>query len=116
MKLLDPGSVVREGEFATAENAAGVPERIRQQWNKALKGDRLDQNLRDSYKVEAKQQFAVYERRQEPIDMYYANLAGRYGIDPTLLGVGLYDLGDTEQQDPLNIENVRATDSNPLGI
>jgi len=25
MKMLDPGSVVREGEFATAENASGVP-------------------------------------------------------------------------------------------
>ena len=25
MKMLDPGSVVREGEFATAQNAAGVP-------------------------------------------------------------------------------------------
>lgn len=116
MKLLDPGSVVREGEFATAENAAGVPERIRRKWNKVLKGDKLDQNLRDSYKQEAKKQFAVYQRRQEPIDMYYAGLAGKYGVDPSLVGVGLYDVGDVNNVDPLNLENIRASDSNPLGI
>jgi len=35
MKILDPGSVVREGEFATAQNSAGIPERIRaQKWRK----------------------------------------------------------------------------------
>jgi len=41
MKILDPGSVVRESEFATAENAAGVPQRIRNWWNKVLYGTRL---------------------------------------------------------------------------
>ena len=34
MKMLDPGSVVREGEFATAQNAAGVPERVVNQYNR----------------------------------------------------------------------------------
>ena len=41
MKVLDPGSVVRESEFATAQNAAGVPERIRNAWNKIQYGTRL---------------------------------------------------------------------------
>jgi len=34
MKILDPGSVVREGEFATAQNSAGIPERIRAKYNR----------------------------------------------------------------------------------
>ena len=42
MKILDPGSIVREGEFATAQNAAGVPARIRNWWNNLLQGERLD--------------------------------------------------------------------------
>lgn len=41
MRMIDPGSTVREGEFATAENAAGVPEKIRNTWNKLLSGTRL---------------------------------------------------------------------------
>ena len=35
MKMLDPTSVVRESEFATAQNSAGVPEGIRNAFNKA---------------------------------------------------------------------------------
>ena len=90
MKLLDPGSVVREGEFATAENTAGIPEKIRQQYNKALKGDRLTPAQRAAYRREAERVFQVHQQRQAPIDAYYQGLAQRYGIDPSLIGVGLY--------------------------
>ena len=34
MKMLDPASVVRESEFATAQNAAWVPDQIRNLYNK----------------------------------------------------------------------------------
>jgi hypothetical protein len=90
MKMLDPGSVVREGEFATAENTAGIPERITQQYNKALEGDRLSKNQRAAFKNEAGRVFQTYQQRQAPIDAYYQGLAQKYGIDPSLLGVGLY--------------------------
>ena len=49
MKLLDPGSVVRESEFATAQNAAGVPERLRSQYNRVLSGERLSDNQRGDF-------------------------------------------------------------------
>lgn len=39
MKLLDPGSTVREGEQATAQNAPGVTDRIRNMYNRALTED-----------------------------------------------------------------------------
>jgi hypothetical protein len=45
MKLIDPGSVVRESEFATAETAAGVPERLRNLYNKLETGRRLGNPL-----------------------------------------------------------------------
>jgi hypothetical protein len=90
MKMLDPGSVVREGEFATAENTSGIPERITQQYNKALKGDRLSDKQRVAFKNEAGRVFQTYQQRQAPIDAYYQGLAQKYGVDPSLLGVGLY--------------------------
>jgi hypothetical protein len=49
MKMLDPGSVVREGEFATAQNATGVPERILNMYNRALKGERLNPDQRAQF-------------------------------------------------------------------
>ena len=41
MKALDPTSVVREGEFATAENSAGIPEALKNTYNKLVEGGRL---------------------------------------------------------------------------
>lgn len=48
MKTLDPGSVVREGEFATAQNAAGIDDTIRNQYNKVLNGTRLNAQQRQN--------------------------------------------------------------------
>lgn len=49
MKLLDPGSTVREGEFATAQNSAGVPDIIRAQFNKVSSGERLAEAQRADF-------------------------------------------------------------------
>lgn len=70
MKMLDPGSVVRESEFATAQNAAGVPERVRNAFNRALEGTRLTPNQREQFLGEAEQQMAAAKFRRSE------NLAG----------------------------------------
>jgi hypothetical protein len=49
MKMLDPGSTVREGEFANAQNSAGIPDRITNLWNRALEGTRLAPEQRDQF-------------------------------------------------------------------
>lgn len=54
MKILDPGSVVREGEFATAQNAAGIPDRIKAQYNQVVDGQRLTENQRRDFLNQAK--------------------------------------------------------------
>jgi hypothetical protein len=41
LKVLDPGSTVREGERAEVENARGVPDSIRNLYNSLLTGQRL---------------------------------------------------------------------------
>lgn len=47
MKALDPTSVVRESEFATAESAAGMPEVIKNAFDKVWAGERLgDEQMR----------------------------------------------------------------------
>lgn len=49
MKLLDPGSVVREWEFANAQNAAWIPDRVKNLYNKALKWTRLTDAQRKEF-------------------------------------------------------------------
>lgn len=54
MKALDPTSVVREGEFATAENSAGIPEALRNTYNKVMEGGRLGEKQIDQFVFAAK--------------------------------------------------------------
>lgn len=42
MKMLDPGSTVREGEFATAEETTGIPGQVVNAYNRALSGEFLE--------------------------------------------------------------------------
>lgn len=49
MKVLDPGSTVREGEFASAQNAAGVPERVRALYANVMRGERLTPEQRKDF-------------------------------------------------------------------
>jgi hypothetical protein len=70
MKLLDPTSVVREGEFATAQNAGSVPDRIFALYNKALTGETLKSNIREDFVNQAKNlvrsQQEIYKQTVEP--------------------------------------------------
>ncbi len=88
MKMLDPGSTVREGEFATAEQTAGIPDRIVNLYNKAAKGSRLGPKQRAEFKSAAKDVYDQSSIQQKQIDDIYVGLAGKYGVDPSLLGIG----------------------------
>ena len=80
MKMLDPTSVVRESEYANAENAAGVPDQIRQQWNKVLSGEKLSQSQRDDFVQSAGVLFDSQLTNQEEIANRYKSLANNYGV------------------------------------
>jgi len=49
MKMLDPDSVVREGEQATAENARGIPDTIKNVYNKAMNGEKMGVDQRADF-------------------------------------------------------------------
>lgn len=82
MKMLDPGSVVREGEFATAQNAAGVPDQIRNIFNRVASGERLNDNQRTDFVGQARGLMSVQERQYKAIQDQYRGIAERTGIDP----------------------------------
>jgi len=82
MKTIDPGSVVREGEFATAENTAGVPTRVRAAYNKLIDGDRLDPIQREYFLGAARNQFVALQAPQRSLENRYFNLSEDYNIEP----------------------------------
>ena len=71
MKVLDPGSVVREGEFATASNAGGVDDRVRNIYNRVIEGTRLTEKQRADFVDRARRLYSGAEDQ-------YMNLAGQY--------------------------------------
>jgi hypothetical protein len=81
MKILDPNSVVRETEYATAKNAAGIPDQIRNLYNKAKNGSFLTADQRKQF-ISAAQQ-GYQERRSaynEQADRY-RELGREYGVN-----------------------------------
>jgi hypothetical protein len=87
MKLLDPGSTVREGEFATAQNAAGVPARARALYNQVVDGTRLADGQRLDFVERA---VKLYEEAGEGFKtsvQEYTDLAETYGfpVDEVIL-------------------------------
>jgi hypothetical protein len=91
MKLLDPGSTVREGEYATAQNSGSVPQNVAQWWNRALKGEKLPPEVRRNFRDEASRAMSVHAERFATSFAPYRRLAEKYGIDPedVVLDVGL---------------------------
>lgn len=101
MKMLDPGSVVREGEFATAQNAAGVPERIANFYNRALKGERLNPRQRQEFLATADQLATVAGRRIEGVRSDMTDKARRRQVNiENVIGSGG---GGANPADPLNL-------------
>lgn len=82
MKLLDPASTVREGEFATAQNAGGVPERVIAQYNRLVSGERLAPETRKQFLAQAEGLYTQATRDYERTRTHYQTLAERYGADP----------------------------------
>ena len=81
MKMLDPGSTVREGEFANAQNSAGVPDQVRNLFNRALSGERIAFNRQDF----VDRSKALYERQRmthKKLEKQYGSLAKRYSVNP----------------------------------
>jgi hypothetical protein len=83
MKTLDPGSVVKETEFANAQNATGVPDRIRNVWNRVLTGERLSPEQRAEFLRVAASQVSAAKSRADAIMSSYASTASSIGLDPS---------------------------------
>lgn len=96
MRMLDPASTVREGEFATAQQTAGLPETIVNQYNRLLTGERLGDAQRADFANTAKSLLDAQYGQYTKTATQYRELASQYGLNPdrvvnpeTLKGTGV---------------------------
>lgn len=82
MKIVDPGSTVREGEFATAQNAGGVSDRIRAMYNRARSGQRLSPEIRADFLNQANAIADVHRQQSRAVVDRYRGIAERAGVNP----------------------------------
>jgi hypothetical protein len=93
MKIQDPGSTVREGEYATAQNAAGVPDRIRNMYNKALDGQFLTPQQVENFRAAGLAVGRGWKQKQDQLRTSYGQRARRWGVDPEIFVDYYSDLG-----------------------
>jgi len=82
MKMLDPGSTVREGEFATAQNSGGVNDRVIAKYNNIIRGERLSETQRNDFVGQSRGQYQAQIDLQNNVDASFIALAKKAGIDP----------------------------------
>lgn len=83
MKMLDPGSTVREGEYATAQNTTGVPGQVLNAYNAALQGKFLTATQIADFEGQAER---LYNRSAEIYGQQvedYQRLSESYKYDPS---------------------------------
>lgn len=119
MKVLDPGSVVRESEFATAAGARGaldnvekeggfVPAFVDQAVNRLLDGTRLTIPQRDDFVNRARTLYDDAAQSQQKREARYIDLATRSKFDPMdVVGDSLVDFRPSEDDD----EDTPSTDT-----
>jgi hypothetical protein len=81
MKILDPASVVREGEFATAQNAAGIPTQVSNMYNKVLNGERLSETQRTDFVNQARNLVKSQKGQLDNFNATYKDIATNYRLD-----------------------------------
>lgn len=108
MKLLDPGSTVREGEFDTAQGAFGalnkaeeegnyVPNFIKRGVQQLMEGTRLLPEQREDFYGRAQALFGDAQEQHGRRAQQYTNLANAYDLDPSRVVIDLQTVDPDKQ-------------------
>jgi len=81
MKILDPTSVVREGEQATAASAGGVPDRVWNAYNKTVSGEKLTPTQREDFVSTASKLYNSNIKQFDAFKGSFGSSIQEYGLD-----------------------------------
>ena len=80
MKMLDPGSVVRESEFATAAASGSLGERFKAAGNKLVAGERLSDEMRKDFMDRGKRLYQPRKRNYDKAIDFWKAEADEIGV------------------------------------
>ena len=80
MKMLDPNSVVREGEFKTAEGAGPRAKFFARQWNRMFHGGRFTSGDRKAFLQSSLKLVKPAMDEEKELQRKYVSMARRYGF------------------------------------
>ena len=83
IKILDPGSVVREGEIALSQQAAGYVGTVLNLYNRVKEGDLLTPDLRKSIRDQVNYLYKSQSSQQEKLVSQFSDIAKRTGVNPS---------------------------------
>lgn len=89
MKMLDPGSTVREGEAATVQQATGVPGQIINLYNQMVTGGRLNDAQRKDFADLSAKLYSSTQQQQQFLSDQFRGIAKRSGLNPENVVVDL---------------------------
>jgi hypothetical protein len=95
MKILDPNSTVREGEYATAAKAGSFGDQVRNAVSQLENGQKLTPEQRANFLASATQAYKSQADIQKQHRQRYEALAKRHGVDPNDV---VFDWGDQLEQ------------------
>jgi hypothetical protein len=82
MKMMDPGSTVREGEFANAQNTTGIPGQVLNAYNRAARGEYLNPQQVTEFQNQAEALYDTAANEFERSFQTYRATAGEYQFNP----------------------------------
>jgi len=82
MKILDPGSVVRESELGLAMSATGLFDRVGNYYSQLITGQRLTPSQREDFYRSATQLYNAALQPYSATRAQYEDVTKRYGFDP----------------------------------
>lgn len=90
LKVLDPGSTVRESEFQTVATSGGLPARVQSIYNKMVNG-MLPDEVRADVVGRSGMLFNTAVRNHKRLEAQYSDIANRYGMDPRNVVIDIRD-------------------------
>jgi hypothetical protein len=104
-KAFDPGSVVREGEFATIEKSQSIPQRVLSMARRADSGQRLTPEMRADLVRAIEDRGEVARSALQPVRQRFGGMAQTYGLPL-----------DQTVYDPFDELGVQAVPKKPLTV
>lgn len=107
MKLLDPGSVVRESELGMAMAATGALDRLLNYSDRVIKGTKLTPSQRQDFQKLADALYAESGKQYNTKRTEYQGIAERNGLSvPDVLGAGFQETKPTKS---VTLSDIQAT-------